>query len=380
MSNEQKDDPTKAVVERDARIDAQPEVVPEAEVAKGPEDRRAAKKAAKQAAKRAAKEARLAKAAANAELEKALPALTTVLKDIGYTEEQRANWLSYVRSRQLTESDVLSVVAPPDRGAVETWRGRLAIARHGLKRWYRSQNPILRLLYVSGWLYLLIASATKLAWSPAAILSVILVVGAKMKFVVRDMRPKNMQLVDRGYNERKVLLQTLIETQQRWFESPPSQEQTDQFRREALTLIANYVRDHRARFGSREILANVLVRDGGHVVVVGRSDGIRPVPKKYTAEECALVWRAIASGEPQITGDLYADFPGTVPGKKYRSIIVLPVWFKGAVVGAVSIDSQDKYHFHLDYDDLQVHLSPYVQLLAYTLVPAQSATLPASGT
>jgi hypothetical protein len=101
-------------------------------------------------------------------------------------------------------------------------------------------------------------------------------------------------------------------------------------------------------------------------VVIGRSDGIRPVPQRYTREQCTLVARAIETGEPQITGDLYDDFPNTVPGKKYSSILVLPVWFRGGVVGAVSIDSQEKYHFHLDYD-LPVHLSPYVQLLAVGL-------------
>ena len=83
------------------------------------------------------------------------------------------------------------------------------------------------------------------------IASLVGVLAAKIRFVIADMKPKNMQLVDRGYNERKVQLQALIETSQRWHEIPPTEEERARYRRDALTLVADYVRDHRARFGSR---------------------------------------------------------------------------------------------------------------------------------
>lgn len=110
------------------------------------------------------------------------------------------------------------------------------------------------------------------------------------------------------------------------------------------------------------------MRRGDQIIVVGRSDPHRPTPKVYSRAQCLLVWNAIETGETQITGDLYADFPTTIPGKKYKSVLVLPVRFRGAVLGAVSIDSPETFHFHLNFDDLQVHLSPYVQLLAVTLL------------
>lgn len=330
--------------------------------------------ALKRAEKEAAKRLQAEKAAAEAALENSMPSLNAVLKEIEFTKEQRVDWLGHFKTTPLTEAEVVAIVAPKSEKQAEpvkrrqVLRARWAVARHGLTRWLRSRNLVWRAFYVSGWMFLLIASSNKLGWSKLAILSVGAVVVAKMRFVIRDMRPKYMQLVDRGYNERKLLLQSLVETAQRWYQSPPKADQIDQFRRDALTLIAGYVRDHRARFGSREILANLLVADGADVVVVGRSDGLRPVPKRYNREDCALVARALDTGEPQITGDLYSDFPRTVAGKKYCSVLVLPVWFRGVVVGAVSIDSQEKYHFHLDYDDLQVHLAPYVQLLAVTLI------------
>ena len=61
------------------------------------------------------------------------------------------------------------------------------------------------------------------------------------------------------------------------------------------------------------------------MVVISRSDGVRPVPQTYARDQCILVARAIETGEAQLTGDLYVDFPETVPGKKYNSILVLAV-------------------------------------------------------
>jgi hypothetical protein len=337
---------------------------------------RAAKKAAKMAAKEAARREKAAKAAALAALEKERPKLAAILKDLPwFTPEVRATWLERFKSTALTEEEVLAIVAPPKEPKASkrrsTLRERLIVARHGIRRWFRSQHLLFRLMYTAGWLYLLISSASKGAWSRLTILSVAFVVIGKTRFVMRDMHPKNMQIVDRGYNERKLLLQNVLETAQRWYATPPTTAEIDRYRRDALTLVAAYVRDHRARFGSREILANLCVRDGDQIVVIGRSDGLRPVPKSYARDECTLVAKAIETGEPQLTGDLYGEFPNTIPGKSYSSILVLPVWYDGAVVAAVSIDSQEKYHFHLDFDGLQIHLSPYVQLLALALPKTQ---------
>ena len=75
----------------------------------------------------------------------------------------------------------------------------------------------------------------------------------------------------------------------------------------------------------------------------------------------------IAEGIPVVTGDLYGEYPGTPPGKAYKSILVIPVYRDGEVVGAVSIDSSRRYHFDLDASNLVEYLMPYVALLAWTL-------------
>lgn len=342
---------------------------------------------AKAEAKAKEKAASKAKAAHEAAVAAAMPELDAVLQQTGLTKEERTDWLGHLQTLPVAEAEVLAIVAPaevapgPSRWA--TFRRNLTLARHGFTRWRRDGNMVWRILYIAGWLYLLVASAVKLnnwlGW-----LSAIGVIGTKGRFVLRDMQPKHRLLVSRGYNERKVSLTRLIETLQRWEGRKPHADEVMSFRREALALIAGYVRDHRARFGSKEILANLLVRRGERVAVIGRSDPLRPVPQFYEKEECSLAWEAFETCSPKLSGDIYADCPTTKPGKKYCSVLVLPVWFRDEVLGVVSIDSRDKYHFHLDYDDLQVQLAPYVQLLARTLsddhdtkqIPAGSGEAP----
>jgi signal transduction protein with GAF and PtsI domain len=64
---------------------------------------------------------------------------------------------------------------------------------------------------------------------------------------------------------------------------------------------------------------------------------------------------------------VYLDAPKTKQGKPYKSILALPIIFEKRVLGAVSIDSKESYHFEGHVDDLEVQLAPYVQLLAPTL-------------
>jgi hypothetical protein len=314
-------------------------------------------------------------------LKRACPSSRRSSRPCLVTPDVLASFLERFKSTALTEEEVVALVAPPklEPKTSKRFSERVIVARYGLKRWLRSQNLVFRIGYVIGWCYLIISSVAisftvKHVWTVFALVSAVAVISGKIRFMIRDMKPKNMQIIDRGYNERKVQLQRLIEISQRWHETRATSVEIQRYRSDALGLVADYVRDHRARF--REILANLLVPDTGDFVVIGRSDGIRPVPQKYSREQCALVAQAIETGEAKITGDLYTNFPNTVPVKKYNSVLVLPVWFQGSVVGAVSIDSQEKYHFHMDFEDLQVHLLPYVQLLAAGLPRAHDVSEP----
>lgn len=300
-----------------------------------------------------------------------MPKLDAALKGaLSYDEKE--SWFRRLSNLPITETQLVELVEDkPDTAetslALPQARRQLTIARHAISRWWHEGSPIARTAYLAGWLTLLIGAAIK--WS-SPFYSLLVVAGiliAKTSFVVRDMRPKNKQIIQRGFTERKLALAKLLHTAQQWYKNPPSDRELQEFRNDALALAANYVRDHRSRYGSKTIVANLLVRDGADGVrVIGRSDPGRPL-QRYAADERKLVWEVLETGNPKLTGDVYADFPTPRTDRKYCSILVLPVWFQGHVVAAVSIDSEDKWHFHIDYVDLQTNLAPYVQLIAASL-------------
>lgn len=187
----------------------------------------------------------------------------------------------------------------------------------------------------------------------------------------QDLSPSHMRLLRRNYDDRKLRHYSLIQAMNR--SNQLNAAEVHRFQVDCLALIAGYVRDHRADLSAKEIYASLLVEDGETLVVVSRdrehrSGSIRG-PK-----EGMLAWEAIRSSEPKVTGDVYADFPATRPGKPYNSILCIPVFCGKDVVGVVSIDSSRRYHFDGIFNDLVTSLSPYVALLAWTLVDSSGVT------
>jgi len=89
-------------------------------------------------------------------------------------------------------------------------------------------------------------------------------------------------------------------------------------------------------------------------------------PDARYPKEDMLATSAIEHGEVTWIGDLAKHFPSAA-GKRYKSILVLPIIGAHAVLGAVSIDSTRKHHFDLEHKELERYLAPYVCLLAWTL-------------
>lgn len=308
-------------------------------------------------------------------LERLYPLVVDALRDAGFDAPTRKSWIELLVTLAESEQEMLALidedaggVAPATRSYV---RRELTLFRHALARWWNHGNPIWRLIYTVGWFTLLLSPLHSMGWSPWLLPAAVMVVIAKIRFILSDADPSNMRLLQRGYDERKLLFRDLLETQQLWSVSAPSEREVARFRQEALALIALYMRDHRSDIKGRgEIFANLLITTGSHIVVVARSERDRPVPAAYAPEDCQLVHDAIHDERTQVTGDLYVDFPRTRQGKRYSSVLALPVRLDGKVLGAVSIDSVAKYHFDRHFDDLEVHLGPYIQLLAVTLTGA----------
>jgi hypothetical protein len=272
-------------------------------------------------------------------------------------------------------SDVRRVsLVPQPRGPIRGARRWLTISRHevrtAIRSWRWWVNSLLTVAQVAALaLPVLAASGVKgglLSFSAWFVITLVK--------KARDVSPKNMQLLTRNYIERKLRLYDLITVTQRHETTTPPE--VMKFQRDALILIASYVRDHRADSGKTKIFANLLIEDGDNLIVVARDQDHRTGRASYP-KEGMIVWDAMLRGEAVVTGDLCADFPHTLPGKRYKSVLAIPVFRSGVVVGAVSIDSSERYHFDLEAAQLTTYLMPYIALLSWTLLaPSTSLKLP----
>jgi hypothetical protein len=183
-----------------------------------------------------------------------------------------------------------------------------------------------------------------------------------------------MQLLRRNYVERKLQLYMLLQDLQR--RDRLTRAEVARFQENALALIANYVRDHRADRKGTQIFVNLLVEDGDELVVVARDRPHRGRVARYP-KPSMLAWRVMRTQDAASTGSVYADFPETEAGKPYRSILAIPVVLESEKrsLGAVSIDSSRPYHFETDLKELVTGLYPYVALLVWTLAPERVSIL-----
>jgi hypothetical protein len=193
-----------------------------------------------------------------------------------------------------------------------------------------------------------------------------LVIGSRIVRAWQLSSPAHMQLLRRNYGERKLKLYTLLQDLQRT--QPLTPDEVGRFQQEALALIANYVRDHRADRAGTLIYVNLLVEDGDDLVVVARDQPHRDRSARYP-KSLMLATHALVTQQAATVGDVYVDFPDTPTGKPYRSIMVVPVVLEAErrAVGVVSIDSSQPYHFETDFKGLVTALMPYACLLAWTL-------------
>lgn len=189
----------------------------------------------------------------------------------------------------------------------------------------------------------------------------------------RESSPANMKLVERDYLRRKLGMYKAIIDAQNWPQLAKAQHSVENYQREVLQLIASYVRGHRGDQKGTTVFANLLVEDGDELVVIARDREHRQTPARYP-KRGMIAWEALTTGDYQFTGDVYADYPDTQAGKKYHSILVIPVRSHGKVLGVVSIDSSKHYHFDLDYTDLVEYLQPYIALLVWSLEMLQNGT------
>jgi hypothetical protein len=250
-------------------------------------------------------------------------------------------------------------------------RRKAIVAWHGIVAWVRGPGFLARTLLSTISVGLLIWPLFQSGWKRGAVASTLWISVGLWK-AWRELSPKHMQLLRRNYLARKLKLYKLLQASFRG--QTMSTAEVDSYRQEALELIASYVRDHRLDTGGTKIFANLLIREGDDVVVIARDRAHRRQLARYPATGM-LVAVAISTGEPQVCGDTWLDYPDIAKDKPYRSILVIPVRLGHEVVGAVSIDSARTYHFDREFRDLVEYLNPYVCLLAWTLGESRAKAL-----
>jgi hypothetical protein len=187
----------------------------------------------------------------------------------------------------------------------------------------------------------------------------------------RDLSPANMDFQHQGYAQRKAnLAAAIMLLDKRARESSGlSNDEKALVRKHALDAIVSYVRVILSDVDQTKIFANLLAENGNDLVILQRdSDCRRDATGRYPKKEM-LAWKAFESGTTTGFGDIRYAYPSTPHGKPYNSVLVIPLLNAAGdrVIGAVSIDSSEMFHFNTYENDLETALLPYTQLLSSTL-------------
>jgi len=292
------------------------------------------------------------------------PEVVTTARQAGLNDDKIYKWILKLAPLKIGDTELVqiggrSIDTPMP---VSATRRQLMIWRHQIAHWWHHGKGFQRLVYGGLWISVLWKAVVAAGlWGKIA---GAIVCAMKFKVVIGEIDPRHMPLFWRTLNERQLMLKNLVTTLQQWGGVRPNPDQRRAFQVDVLKLVASLVRDHRADLGGKKIFVNLIVRVGDDVEVIARANDNRTVPMRYTKYQCSIAWKALETGVPQLTGDLYADAPKTTPGKSYQSVLALPVKLRNRVLAVVSIDSELKHHFYSHFDKLQTLLGPYVQLIA----------------
>ena len=97
----------------------------------------------------------------NRALALARPRLEEALRKVGYTVAERDMWLARliaiggVSEDELVEFIEASVVSDEDRPSTRKKSRTLMVWRHDLSRWWNHGNPVIRIVYATGWIWML---------------------------------------------------------------------------------------------------------------------------------------------------------------------------------------------------------------------------------
>jgi putative methionine-R-sulfoxide reductase with GAF domain len=224
-----------------------------------------------------------------------------------------------------------------------------------------------RVAFIASYVWIPVSAHFGLKAPPITWLALVTFVGGLLLKAVKATAPEGITYLRTNYTQRKYALSAMLDKVYRHRDMNPSEVQA--YRQEVLQVITQYVRDHRGDWGGRSIFANLLVPDGDEIVVLARNQEHRKAKVRCQKRDM-LSTEVFETGEIFVVGDLQSEHPGS-PKKPYSSFMVMPIRLGTMIVGAVSVDSAEKYRFDFEADDLAIGLLPYLKLLAWTLSPAR---------
>lgn len=270
---------------------------------------------------------------------------------------------------------MLEALMPVPPGDIPNISNRLELmrlsAKHAIYRELKAPGLFGRLFNVGSFLWLPIGAVAANGFGLYSAFGVILlfVLGTRKVWKLGT-APANKELQDSWFSERRLAQMKLIKVLGSWSRKSPTNEQVREFQTDTLGVMAHYVRNSRADHTGRVIFANLLAPDesGAYFDVVARDLEHRIPNARYEASNIGAVAKAYSTGDAVTVNDLVKEYPATQQEKKYRSILAVPLNNGSQILGIISIDSSEPYHFASCADDLITAIAPYTALLIESLM------------
>lgn len=142
--------------------------------------------------------------------------------------------------------------------------------------------------------------------------------------------------------------------------------EVEKFRIDVLRCVMSGIAEQ-LELDPTSLTVNLLVltaKEPRTMVVVARSDNLRPIGTEHLATDGLPAWRAIVSGAIEIENDLRRTRPSRK--RPYRSVVAIPVAKGEAAYGGLSIDCTSAYAFYGHQRRIYCQCRPYIALLSLT--------------
>lgn len=186
-----------------------------------------------------------------------------------------------------------------------------------------------------------------------------------------EFSPKQVKLVRDGYKGRKAQFAAAISEIAKGVDFGKVDKRM--VRQYALDMIVSYTRGYHNDGEKAKIFSCLMVKENGgksiRVLLRGEDSARQGKSGTVYPTEGMFAAKCFALRDIVYVGDIKAEYADTPVGKKYNSVLCLPILGPEpdhSIYAVVSIDSTEYYHFDRCASDLQTALLPYLALIELT--------------